>query len=89
MWRDAITPYAVALRSLLDAGELDGRTGPDLPPGLDLATATRIALGDLEDLRHLAAMRPVSEARWGGVLLDLMSLHDSARPYGPAPRLTA
>ena len=76
---DALAPVAAELRSLLATGELDGRTAPDFPPELDLATATRIALTDFEDLRHLAATRAVPEARWGGVLRDLAYLRDSAR----------
>jgi len=76
---DALVPVAAELRSLLDAGALDGRATPDLLAGLDLATAAKIALTDFEDLRHLAATRAVPEARWGGVLRDLAYLRDSAR----------
>ncbi len=86
---DALVPVAAELRSLLDAGDVDGRATPDLLAGLDLATAAKIALTDFEDLRHLAATGGVPKARWGGVLRDLTSLRDVARTRAPTLRRPA
>ncbi len=86
---DALARYADELRALLDAGELEGRVALDLLAGLDLAVAARIALGDLDDLRHLAATRHVPAARWDGILDDLAALVGIAGASAPTPHRPA